>query len=461
MPTQFPIPPGALCASDAAEHSPARAGTCVRRCGTVFRRKCRFFIPGFGSRDFRLRENPRHTTNPDRARLVLLPEHQTIRASDCTNHLMRVRALGLGQIMHPTHFLTPLLASLSLLWSGGPDTPLSTSATSTHAIAPSNATSSQRVPTARLTRTLGSNPQSTEVRCSAQDATGDLWFGTTGEGIYRYDGKGFIQYTTQDGLPSNIVWSALADKQGRLWFGTDAGLCRWNGERMDALDIPARKGTTHTSQPIVWTLHEDSRGTIWICTGEGLYFCKDTEIRALLEDPTIANPSNVQLKLIDAMIEDREGNLWFASGMSPGFEGLCRFDGAKIEQFNPGGERWIRTIVEDADGILWMGTRTRGVWRYDGHEFTAFSDKSGTGSPMLIDHAGNIWFDGEEDNNGFNKSGIWRYNGKTFDNFELGSGLGGYGVWCISEDRDHNIWVGTRNTGLYRFDGKSLISLSE
>jgi ligand-binding sensor domain-containing protein len=54
--------------------------------------------------------------------------------------------------------------------------------------------------------------------------------------------------------------------------------------------------------------------------------------------------------------------------------GLCRFDGTSIEQFNPGGERWIRTAKEDPRGVLWIGTRNTGLCRFDGRSFTTFSE---------------------------------------------------------------------------------------
>jgi ligand-binding sensor domain-containing protein len=57
--------------------------------------------------------------------------------------------------------------------------------------------------------------------------------------------------------------------------------------------------------------------------------------------------------------------------------------------------------------------------------------------------------------------GIWCYDGKTFMNFSEKDGLENYGVWCIVEDNKGNIWVGTRNTGLYMFDGKSFVKFSE
>jgi ligand-binding sensor domain-containing protein len=334
---------------------------------------------------------------------------------------------------------------------------------------PTNASLS-RTSTPRLTRTLNRTPDSSTVHCAAQDRVGDLWFGTGGEGVYRYNANAFTQYTVQDGLPSNTVRCALADADGQLWFGTDAGLCRWNGERMELVPLPpppvinaARTFNEPVpgAPPEVWSLLQDRRGTLWIGTNGGLFVSNRGIITPFLDDPAIANPSKLHLRMVNSMLEDREGNIWFASGMHPGFEGLCRFDGATLTQLIPGGQRWIRSLVQDSDGTLWMGTRSGGVWRYDGNEFTRFTDQRPLGSPLLVDHAGNIWFSGEEDNRGINMSGVWRYDGKTFENFKIESIIGGYGVWSITQDRSHTIWLGTRNTGLYRFDGRTLIGLSE
>jgi hypothetical protein len=370
--------------------------------------------------------------------------------------------------MKPTPtLLFPALALLSITTvaqppQSPPSTPSPNSSLSPNSIRPT---------TPKLTPTQNTNPQSSQVRCAAQDRAGNLWFGTSGEGTYRYDGKTFTQFTVRDGLPSNIVWSALCDKDEQLWFGTDAGLCRWNRDRIELVPLPPLSAASEkpatsdkpaiSKPPTVWSLLQDSRGNIWIATSEGIFVSQRGTISPFLDDPAIANPSKLHLKMVDAMLEDREGNIWFASGMPPGLEGLCRFDGATLTQFIPGGQRWIRTIVEDHNGTLWMGTRSGGIWRFDGTALTPFTEKSLLGSPLLVDHAGNIWFGGEEDASGINMSGVWRYDGKTFDNFQIERGIGGYGVWSITQDRSNTIWLGTRNTGLYRFDGKALISLSE
>lgn len=323
-----------------------------------------------------------------------------------------------------------------------------------------------RPTTAKLTRSQGST-QYDEVKCGLQDAVGNLWFGTTGEGVYRYDGKGFSQFTAKDGLSNNTVWSILEDNKGRIWFGTDSGLSRWDGKSIACISLSPGRENTHSpdnalpAELAVWSLRQDRHGTIWIGTGSGMLCLKDGVLSNFLEDPKLKNPSRLTLKMVEAIHEDRKGNIWFASGMPPGEEGLCRFDGTTLAQFKPGDQRWIRTVLEKRDGVLWLGTRSLGTWKYDGKSFSQFSKEPNLGVPRLVDRSGNIWFSGEESENGVNSyTGIWRYDGKNLRNYTAKDGMGEFYVWCMVEDRAGNIWLGTRNMGLYRFDGKSFTPFS-
>ena len=58
-----------------------------------------------------------------------------------------------------------------------------------------------------------------------QDKAGNLWFGTTDNGLYKYDGKSFHRFTTNDGLDCNKISCILEDKDGKLLVGTEVGLC--------------------------------------------------------------------------------------------------------------------------------------------------------------------------------------------------------------------------------------------
>ena len=58
-----------------------------------------------------------------------------------------------------------------------------------------------------------------------------MWFTTDKNGVYCYDGKTMKNYTIKDGLVNNSVMSILEDKQGNLWFGTRGfGLSRFDGK---------------------------------------------------------------------------------------------------------------------------------------------------------------------------------------------------------------------------------------
>ena len=80
------------------------------------------------------------------------------------------------------------------------------------------------------------------VHCGLRDKSGNLWFGTTSEGVYRYDGKSLTTFTQADGLPSDRVYSVFEDRSGNIWFGTEAGACRYDGKTFTPLPIPEPSG---------------------------------------------------------------------------------------------------------------------------------------------------------------------------------------------------------------------------
>ena len=64
-----------------------------------------------------------------------------------------------------------------------------------------------------------------------EDSQGNIWFTAEGYGVYRYDGNNFKQFTTEDGLTSNVTQSILEDNKGQVWFGSWQGLSIYDGEK--------------------------------------------------------------------------------------------------------------------------------------------------------------------------------------------------------------------------------------
>lgn len=320
----------------------------------------------------------------------------------------------------------------------------------------------------KIIKTQGSTEYD-NFHCGLQDKAGNLWFGSTREGVYRYDGKKFTQFTVKDGLSNNTVWSILEDKDGNIWFGTDDGVSYYNGKTITKISIPLSNGSNlypfnspnnnPTTKNAVWSMMQDKRGKIWAGTAEGVYCYNNKIFTRFLDNYLIINKNNLQLKMVDCIIEDKTGKVWFAGGMTSG-EGVCCFDGKALTNFKPNGNGWIRSIIEEENGNLLLDTRQYGVCRYDGKTITNISEKSGINNGsvwcILKDKAGNIWMGTELGSGQLGEDGgVWRFDGKIFTHFTIKDGLVHNGVSCIVEDNKGNIWFGTRNNGLSCYDGKT------
>ncbi len=64
---------------------------------------------------------------------------------------------------------------------------------------------------------------SNEVFDIFQDAEKNIWI-ATGQGVVKYDGEEFVHYTTKDGLGDNSVYYIHQDKRGRIWFLPNNGM---------------------------------------------------------------------------------------------------------------------------------------------------------------------------------------------------------------------------------------------
>lgn len=324
----------------------------------------------------------------------------------------------------------------------------------------------------KLVKTQGTNEYA-NVHCGLQDKAGNLWFGTSGEGAYRYDGKFFTNFTLKDGLCNNTVNAMIADQTGHIWIGTDAGLCRYDGKTFTAIPFTENKGAVARKPSAVWSLFQDKEGNMWIGTNnDGVYRYDGTAFVHFLHEDGVENKNGLHLNPVCSMIEDKNGNIWFTTW----FEGLCRYDGKAITNFKPNGDIWFSGLFEDKDGYIWVGTRDHGVYRYDGKTFTNyFADidifNACSVQAMAEDQSGNLWFATEagDQTKRETSGGVWRYNSmistmsglKDFTNFTIEDGLSHDSVFCITLDQTGKLWFGTRNTGLCSYDGKKFTKYSE
>jgi Two component regulator propeller len=69
----------------------------------------------------------------------------------------------------------------------------------------------------------------------------------------------YLHYGVQDGLPGNLVYCGMQDRNGLLWFGTDKGLSCFDGTRFHNFGM-----ADGLPDPEVLNLKEDNLGRLWI-----------------------------------------------------------------------------------------------------------------------------------------------------------------------------------------------------
>ena len=286
------------------------------------------------------------------------------------------------------------------------------------------------------------------VHCGLEDMAGNLWFGTTADGIFKYDGNSFKQYTEKDGLNSNTIWSIFQDKSGVIWIGTDAGICRYQNKVFTKIDV-TQLSDTKTGKYDVWSIMQDKSGILWFATGIGVYIYDGKSFNPF----DVGTASGIECKFsVEEILEDKYGNFWFGGRCNPG---VYMYNGKSIIHIKPNGEDWVWPVLQDKQDNIWFSS-WKGAYRYDGESFKTFTKKEGLTGDMIAriieDKKGNLWFGG---------NGLSRFDGKSFINFSSEDGLTNTSIWTILEDKTGNFWIGTRETGLYLYDGKSFTKYSK
>lgn len=314
------------------------------------------------------------------------------------------------------------------------------------------------------------------VYCSFFDHYGNIWFGTQGGGVCRYDGKTFVTYTMAQGLASNSVWDIKEDKDGNIWFCTGGGVCKYDGKCIVSYTDNKRKTN-------VWCITPDDKGNMWWGTAgigavkyNGKYVTYTSEdgltansIRSILKDSkgniwfgtrengvskydgstftSYTKKDGLADDYVKSILEDKEGNLWFATKNG----GISKFNGKTFVNFTTANglpANSIRCLYQDKAGAIWIGTEGKGVCKFDGKSFLTYTTTQGLADNYVCtiaeDRQGNLWF-GTED-------GVSKYEGTAFVNYTIAQGMANSNVWSIAEDKKGNLWLST-NKGISCFDG--------
>lgn len=289
------------------------------------------------------------------------------------------------------------------------------------------------------------------VRRIYQDERGDLWFGTNGDGVARYDGESLEYFSTDDGLGGTAVRGIVEDRHGNVWFGTDGGVTRYDGNSFR--NFSEKDGLAHDD---VWSMVIDRNGVLWVGTLQGVSRLEGTKFVSFFipEGKPDLTRGVTSAKVVHSIMQDSRGRMWFGTN-----GGAHIYDGASLSNLSEEDglcNDVVNDILEDRSGNIWFATHHEGVCRFDGESFTHVSTEhglSGTESwDLYEDRLGNIWFPIEN-------SGLYRYEGSSISKFYKAEGLESGAIQCTYQDREGRLWAGGY-LGLYRLEGNSFVSVS-
>lgn len=301
------------------------------------------------------------------------------------------------------------------------------------------------------------------IRSIFQDSKGNLWFGTLGEGVVRYDIETLSYFSNPDGFICNTVYAINEDRNGNLWFGTDQGVYKYDGKSFR--NYNQKDGLSHIDISRKGIL-VDKSGTIWVGTHGGVF----------RYDPTGDSKGGQSFSLfqqlppinVAGIMEDRSGSIWFASAENGVFryDPSAYFDSAQsksravvgktitiISEKEGLGNNYAGGMAQDKDGNMWF-TMKNGICKYDGATFTEFTTKDGLGGTefwgIYIEESGIIWVTARGSTTRFDPS-VSLPNPKAFTVFTPASGLNCC-VQSMYQDKSGKMWWGA-GQGLFRFDG--------
>ncbi|WP_189319469.1 ligand-binding sensor domain-containing protein [Leeuwenhoekiella nanhaiensis] len=290
-----------------------------------------------------------------------------------------------------------------------------------------------------------------------QDRKANFWFGSWEAGVYKYDGKGLVNYTTEHGLINNRIDEIKEDNSGNMYFSSanaTASISMFDGKEFTTLTaVPSENWKLQPKD--MWLKYSyGNTGKVYRYDGITLYELK------LPNPPNLPNPFDVY-----SIYKDRKGNLWFGTNPS----GVCRYNGKSFEwiteedvtEFRNEGANGVRSILEDKNGDFWFNTE----YRYSIYDSTTLnSDQFYTRHKSIggldgkidsnldeylssvIDDNNNLWFVTYLD-------GVWKYDGAKITHYAVQENSKQIAIFSIYKDNEGDLWLGTHENGAYRFNG--------
>jgi ligand-binding sensor domain-containing protein/signal transduction histidine kinase len=306
-----------------------------------------------------------------------------------------------------------------------------------------------------------------------QDRTGFMWFGTQA-GLARFDGYRHRVFRNDPGdaasLPDNYVQAAYEDGKGRLWFGTRGGLVRFDAGRQGFVRQALSGATEQNVEPgarnsAVTAIIGDGKDGLWVATVDGLAHLDGAgSARIHRHDGHAAG--SLGDDRVTALALDARGGLWVGTGVGLDYlaPGATRFAHHDIAGPVRGDPRYnsITALSMGARDTLWIGTAAGlEAWHVGQGEGRAPTGRHRVGADEGIgevrvnqlyrDRDANLWVCTDQEGLKWRGPAGGRFVGYVNRPLDRHT-LSDNQVRSVWVDRTGTLWVGTISNGIDRAD---------
>ena len=283
------------------------------------------------------------------------------------------------------------------------------------------------------------------VYCIFQDSKGFMWFGTE-DGLNRYDGQNFIVYRSDNTNANSISYKWIEqifeDSEGKLWFATQGGLTHFDMERERFTQYSTLSPTENKiSNDTITQIFEDHNKNLWVGTQNGLNLI---DIQKLNVIELNTNKLNLNCRINDFIIVPEDKKVWIASE-----NGLFYWaeNTLKSHLSSPCSSINVNCLALFKDKLL-IGCQSGLVALDIKSQETEKLINNKHVESIYVDKSENIWVGTQ--NGLFKKSSGEEAYTFIIEAYDSSNSLATNTIKPIIEDRKGNIWYGTFGSGVYK-----------
>lgn len=285
-------------------------------------------------------------------------------------------------------------------------------------------------------------------------------------------------WDSENGLPQNSVISCLQTSDGYLWFSTQEGLMRFDGQNFKLFNVKNTPALTISSYKF---LLEDSRQVLWLISMQNkLVKYKNGVFQTLkFKEPITAICENEDKELV---VSGASGNLYLLkdSLLSPFLslknqyihkliynnqkelyilseKGFFLYSNKKLSELEKFSKEKPISLKADENGTIWLLTH-QGVYKLIGDDYISLALPKELSD---LKYNNDFYVVNEQHVLVNTNSGLFILKNNSYEKIDFTSGLSSNATTVLYKDKENNIWVGTANSGINKLKEKTIITYDE